>query len=158
MRGLIFIVFFLKLLFCKSQNAAELIIPIASNQRNAPLSFYDSSICDTLRGFIVLEVRFNTRFGDTITELTAKKIELIFFRLQNSQHTILDIRGNQSEVSELGFEELRLFNTYSEKIINLYWAQPYNKFKDDLSEEYGKNISALSCGGSFVIIPKKEDD
>jgi hypothetical protein len=158
MKILIFIFILLKVSICYAQNVTDtIIIPIGTNDRREPVMFYDSVISDTLKGYIVVGIRLNATLGDTLANLTATDIYVMFFRLTGTQHNIkpLKIRlSDMSKLSELSVEELRLYQTYSEKMISLYWTQPYNRLKEDIVQ-YG-NTSGIAFGCPFVIIPNNE--
>ena len=152
MRNYFSLFLLLNILIVNGQNIDDNIYIIDWKENTGPVIFYDNIISDTLRGGITVTVRFNTHFGDTIAELNAEEIELQIFRLTNSKNINFSTRGNKSGLSELGIEELRLFHTYSEKMINIYWQQPYNKIKVALKYEHG-DISTLNFMCPFVIIP-----
>jgi len=154
MRVLFCFVLLLNILIAKSQNIDNNINIIDHTKTMTPVIFYDSMISDTLKGYITVAVRFNVVIGDTIVELTPIRIEVMTFRLKISENNIIDIRKYPEDLSGLSIKEIHFFNTYSEKIINLYWKQPYNSIRDIL--KLGNyNVSALSFGCPFDIIPCK---
>ena len=158
MKKFVIFLIFLNLSICSAQNIRDtIIIPIGVNDKREPIIFYDNEISDTLKANIVVKVRLNASLGDTLVNLIATDIHVEFFRLTGSQHTncpfYLRIVPSLSHLSELDTEELRLYKTYSEKMINLYWKQPYNRLKDDITN-YG-NVSGIVFGCPFVVVPKK---